>query len=42
MVSMVTVSRFLGVIFTARRAVFIFGETEAMVPFTIVPMQISK
>lgn len=26
-----------GVIFTARRAVFIWGETDVMVPWTIVP-----
>jgi len=29
--------RFLVVIFTARRAVFICGETEVMVPCTMVP-----
>ena len=34
-------SRPLEVIFTARRAVFICGETEAMVPCTIVPMNSS-
>lgn len=37
MESRVTVSRFLAVYFTARSAVFIFGETEAMVPLMIVP-----
>jgi hypothetical protein len=30
-------ARFLGVILTARRAVFICGETEVMVPWTMVP-----
>jgi hypothetical protein len=36
-VSRVTVSRFLTVYLTARSATFISGETEVMVPFTIVP-----
>ena len=36
-----TVSRWRGVILTARRAQFIFGETEAMVPLTMVPFFIS-
>ena len=36
-VSREMVSRPLGVILTARRAVFICGETEAIVPLTIVP-----
>ena len=36
-VSREIVSRPLGVILTARRAVFICGETEAIVPLTIVP-----
>jgi hypothetical protein len=31
-------SRPLGVIFTVRKAVFICGETEAMVPERIVPV----
>lgn len=30
-------SRFLGVILTARSAVFILGDTEAIVPLMIVP-----
>ena len=34
-------SRPLGVILTARRAVFICGETEAIVPLTIVPVRIT-
>jgi hypothetical protein len=34
-----TVSRFLGVILTLRIAAFILGDTEAMVPFTMVPAQ---
>ena len=33
----VGLARFFVVIFTARRAVFIWGETEVMVPETIVP-----
>jgi hypothetical protein len=37
MVSRVTVSRPRGVYFTVRRATFMSGETEAMVPLTIVP-----
>lgn len=32
-------SRPLGVIFTVRSAVFIWGETEVMVPWRIVPMR---
>lgn len=36
-VSSVTVSRPLGVYLTALRATFMRGETEVMVPFTIVP-----
>jgi hypothetical protein len=32
------VSRPLGVILTVRSAVFICGETDAMVPWTIVPV----
>ena len=36
-VSSMTVSRPLGVIFTVRRAQFIFGVTEVIVPWTIVP-----
>lgn len=40
-VSRVIVSRFLGVIFTVRSAVFIVGETEAIVPLTTVPASIS-
>lgn len=36
-VSRVTVSRDLGVYLTARRATFMRGETEVMVPLTIVP-----
>jgi hypothetical protein len=39
MVSREIGSRPLGVIFTARRAVFICGETEAMVPWRMVPGQ---
>ena len=31
--------RFLTVIFTARRAVFICGETEVIVPETMVPVE---
>lgn len=38
MVSNVTVSRPFGVILTARRAVFIWGETEVMVPWRMVPV----
>jgi hypothetical protein len=37
MESSVTVSRFLAVYLTARSAVFIFGETEAIVPLMMVP-----
>lgn len=37
MVSSEMGSRPLGVIFTVRRAVFICGETEVMVPWRIVP-----
>jgi len=37
MVSRVTVSRFLGVYLTARSATFMSGETEVMVPLTMVP-----
>lgn len=37
MVSKERVSLFLIVIFTVRRAVFICGETEAIVPWMIVP-----
>ena len=37
MESRVIVSRFLAVYLTARSAVFILGETEAMVPLIIVP-----
>jgi len=33
-----TVSRPRGVIFTVRRAVFICGLTDAIVPWTIVPV----
>lgn len=36
-VSRVTVSRDLGVYLTARRATFMRGETEVIVPLTIVP-----
>lgn len=36
-VSSVTVSRPLGVYLTVRSATFMSGETEAMVPLTIVP-----
>lgn len=36
-VSSVIVSRFFGVILTVRRAVFIVGDTDAMVPLTTVP-----
>ena len=36
-VSRLMVSRPLGVILTVRSAVFICGETDAMVPWTIVP-----
>lgn len=36
-VSRATVSRDLGVYFTARSATFMSGETEVMVPFTMVP-----
>jgi hypothetical protein len=35
--SRVTVSRFLAVYLTARSATFMRGETEVMVPLTIVP-----
>lgn len=37
MVSRLMVSRPLGVILTARRAVFIWGEMEVMVPWRMVP-----
>lgn len=37
-VSSETESRPLGVILTARRAVFICGETEVMVPWRMVPV----
>lgn len=36
-VSRVMVSRFLMVCLTARSATFMSGETEVIVPFTIVP-----
>lgn len=36
-VSKASVSRFLGVILTVRSAVFICGDTEAIVPCTMVP-----
>jgi hypothetical protein len=36
--SRVTVSRDLGVYLTARSATFMRGDTEVMVPFTIVPV----
>lgn len=36
-VSRATVSRDLGVYLTARSATFMSGETEVIVPFTIVP-----
>ena len=35
-------SRPLGVILTARRAVFIWGETDAIVPWTIVPAGVER
>lgn len=38
MVSREMGSRPLGVILTARRAVFICGETEVMVPWRMVPV----
>ena len=41
MVSREIGSRPFGVILTARRAVFICGETEAMVPWTIVPVPVT-
>lgn len=34
-------SRPLGVILTARRAVFIWGDTEVMVPWRMVPLPVS-
>jgi hypothetical protein len=37
-VSRATVSRDLGVCLTARSAQFMSGETEVIVPFTIVPV----
>jgi hypothetical protein len=37
--SRVTVSRFLAVYLTARSATFMRGETEVMVPLTIVPFE---
>lgn len=37
MVSRATVSRDLGVYLTARRATFMSGETEVIVPLTMVP-----
>jgi hypothetical protein len=37
--SRVTVSRFLAVYLTARSATFMRGETEVMVPLTIVPFR---
>jgi hypothetical protein len=40
MVSSETGSRPLGVILTVRREVFIWGETEVMVPWRIVPIVI--
>ena len=42
MVSSEMGSRPLAVILTVRRAVFIWGETEAMVPWTIVPIEEEK
>lgn len=39
MVSREIGSRPLGVILTARRAVFIWGETEVMVPWRMVPVK---
>lgn len=35
-------SRPLGVILTVRRAVFIWGETEVMVPWRIVPLSLCQ
>lgn len=40
--SSVTVSRDLGVYLTARSATFMSGDTEVMVPFTIVPIAIVR
>ena len=40
MVSRVMGSRPLGVILTARRAVFICGDTEVMVPWRMVPVEV--
>lgn len=40
-VSRATVSRDLGVYLTARSATFMSGETEVIVPFTIVPALLS-
>lgn len=40
--SRATVSRDLGVYLTARSATFMSGETEVMVPFTIVPVVLLK
>lgn len=42
MVSRERVSRFFIVIFTFRSAVFICGETDAIVPCRIVPMSSDK
>jgi len=42
MVSSETGSRPLGVILTVRREVFICGETDVMVPWRIVPVNIFK
>lgn len=42
MVSRLMVSRPLGVILTVRSAVFICGETDAMVPWTIVPVVVGQ
>ena len=41
MLSRATVSRDLGVYLTARSAMFMRGETEVIVPFTIVPTKVS-
>ena len=38
MVSSCIVSRPFGVILTARKAVFIWGETEVIVPWSMVPV----
>lgn len=42
MESSVTVSRFLAVYLTARSAVFILGETEAIVPLMMVPASLGE